>query len=167
MNTSRRVAILVVVFLLIAATPASAVSEGESANQDTCISAFGTPLERDLFSLINDARRARDREPLVLCESLNEVAQAHARDMIERDCFSHRSPKSKTPGGRVRSAGISARRVGENLAGNTHVLGAHRQLMASRGHRFNLLSAHYDTVGLAVVPGGRYGKMIVQIFTGN
>lgn len=124
-----------------------------------------SPLELELLSLVNAEREEGELGPLALCPELSRVARLHAEEMIELDFFGHLSPVTGSPANRVRRAGLLYLRVGENLAGNATVSGAHRMLMLSRAHRANLLNPGYEHLGLAVVRGGRYGLMIVQLFT--
>ena len=142
------------------------VSENKSEENVAANEVF-SPLELELLSLINEVRQENDLLPLKVNPVLAKVARQHAVEMIEYDYFSHRSPYSGSPAARVRTAGLSVTRVGENLAGNTCVTNAHEMLMSSRAHRGNVLSDSYAYIGLGVVKGGRYGKMIVQVFTDN
>ena len=42
--------------------------------------------------------------------------------------------------------------------------GAHKSLMASPGHRKNILNPNYTHIGIGIVEGGVYGKMFTQLF---
>lgn len=139
--------------------PPSSLKDEAAAND------LFSPLELELLSLINGEREEQDLQPLTLCFELCGVARLHAEEMIDLGYFGHRSPKTGSPGDRVRRAGLSYDSVGENLAGNTSVSHAHQMLMLSRAHRANLLNPDYGHLGVAVLRGGRYGLMIVQIFT--
>ncbi len=137
-------------------------SEDKAAAED-----LFSPLELELLSMLNDARQQQDLSPLQPSHRLAEIARSHAEEMIELDYFSHRSPKRGSPAARVRDAGVDTCRVGENLAGNTCVSHAHEMLLASRAHRANMMNTSYEFVGIAVVSGSRYGKIIVQLFAGD
>ena len=81
--------------------------------------------------------------------------------------FDHTSPTYGSPYEMERRAGISARVMGaENLAMSRDVDRAHLQLMASEGHRANLLNPAHDAIGVAVVPVP-YGVLVVQLFLGG
>ena len=42
---------------------------------------------------------------------------------------------------------------------------AHTGLMNSPGHKANILSREYRTIGIGIVDGGQYGLMVTQEFT--
>lgn len=122
-------------------------------------------LEARLFASINQEREREGLQALTWDPALSRVAEAHARDMIDHDYFGHISSTDGTPAGRAHRGGIAFKRLGENLAGNTDVADAHRMLMASPTHRANILDSGFSHVGIAVVKGGPYGYMIVEMFT--
>lgn len=157
--------------LVLALSPAAGAVEGIS-DEDVDVPAhrgenitehLSSPMEQELLSLVNEAREEGGLQPLALSCELLRVARGHADEMIEMEYFSHRSPVTGSPRDRVRQAGLSPLRVGENLAGNTSVVAAHLMLMGSPAHRANILGP-YEVAGLAVVRGGPYGMMIVQMF---
>lgn len=117
-----------------------------------------------LIKLINLERTKEGVRALETDEALAEVAEQHAIDMIETHYFGHVSRTTGTLAARLRKAGIQFSKAGENLAGCTSVELAHDLLMASAPHKANILSPHYSKVGVAVVEGGPYGMMIVEVF---
>lgn len=120
----------------------------------------------DLVALINAARAAAGVAPVTLDPVLTAAAEAKARDMIAHGYFGHRSPVYGTPGQLVRRFGSRYSAVAENLAGGTDAALAHARFMDSPAHRRNILAPQYRQVGVAVVPGGPYGGMIVELFGG-
>jgi len=66
----------------------------------------------------------------------------------------------------MRAAGISYRTAGENIAGNPSAAGAMRAWMNSPGHRANILNPNFTRIGIGVVDGGPYGKILTQHFIG-
>ncbi len=120
-----------------------------------------------LGSLVNEERQAHSLPPLTLDQSLCEVARNHAADMIKTGYFGHVSPTGATPSTRLSRAGISFRKTGENLAGHTSVTKAHGMLMTSAAHRGNILNPEFHKMGIAVVSGGPYGMMIVEVFVAD
>jgi len=153
-------AVLLVVALFVIPPAACAAATGATV----------TPPAADagaaawLLAQVNVERRAAGREPLVADPALADVAAAHARDMIARQYFAHIAPGGATPATRLHRAGIHFQAAGENLAGHTSVAGAHAMLMASPGHRAVILGPAFTRAGIAVVPGGPYGLMIVEVF---
>jgi uncharacterized protein YkwD len=117
-----------------------------------------------LASLVNQERGTSSVAPLEMDEELCRVALDHAVDMIARGYFGHSSPHGVTLSTRLRKAGIPFRKASENLAGNASVVLAHRMLMDSPSHKGSILNPEFKKMGLAVVRGGPYGMMIVEIF---
>lgn len=117
-----------------------------------------------MLELINQERGQRGLETLKFDGQLAAVAEEHAHDMINRDYFAHHCPGGVSPADRVRNAEVPFGIMGENLAGNTDVRHAHGMLMDSPGHRDNILHQRFQRVGVSIVDGGRYGKMMVMKF---
>jgi uncharacterized protein YkwD len=84
--------------------------------------------------------------------------------MLAKGYFSHVSPQGKDALVRVQEAQISVLSVGENLANAPTVDVGHAGLMASPGHRRNIVSRDFNQVGIGVIDAGKHGKMIVEVF---
>src|SRR5206468_3912660 len=108
----------------------------------------------------------RGLRPLAMDQRLREVARAHSAEMFQLGYFSHNSPVSGSPADRLRRAGLSLAIAGENLAYAPSVEVAHQGLMASPGHRANILEAGYSRVGIGVQSAGLFGRMFTQEFGG-
>ncbi|MDQ3855265.1 MAG: CAP domain-containing protein, partial [Chloroflexota bacterium] len=121
--------------------------------------------ETEMLRLINRDRRTNGLQPLKMDEPLRQVARAHSREMFERSYFSHTSPSTGSPGDRLEKAGVPFLVAGENLAYQPNVRIAHEKLMASPGHRKNLLSPRFRRVGIGIISAGLYGNMYTQDFT--
>lgn len=122
--------------------------------------------EQRMLQLVNQERAAAGLAPLKANMELVRLARLKAQDMIKLNYFSHTSPTYGSPFDMIKSAGISYRYAGENLAGAYSVDVAHTNLMNSPGHRANILNANFKEVGIGVINGGPYGKMFVQMFIG-
>ena len=120
--------------------------------------------ERQLVDLVNEERTRRGIKSLVLDERLVSVARAHSQEMFTLKYFSHESPVSGSPFDRLKSAGITYSRAGENLAYAQSVSVAHRALMESPGHRENILRSEFTRIGIGVINAPAYGRMITQLF---
>ena len=120
--------------------------------------------ERQLVDLVNEERTQRGIKSLVLDERLVSVARAHSQEMFTLKYFSHESPVSGSPFDRLKSAGITYSRAGENLAYAQSVSVAHRALMESPGHRENILRSEFTRIGIGVINAPAYGRMITQLF---
>ena len=113
-------------------------------------------MERETVAAVNEVRRRRGLEELVSAPDLAEVAQAHSEDMALRSYFAHRAPDGRWVDDRVRDAGISFRRLAENLhksrGAEKPVQTAVESWMTSRRHREAMLTPDYTytAVGVAV-----------------
>jgi len=67
-------------------------------------------------SLLNNLRISRGTTPVAFDARLNEAAQLHAQDMVDRGYFAHDTPEGLNPGDRIIAAGYNPRRWGENIA---------------------------------------------------
>ena len=119
--------------------------------------------EYEVLGLLNRYRRRMGRLPLALSAPLYKAASQHAKEMRDRDYFSHDSPVAQyaTPAKRAAWAGYEqARSVGENIAmGTTDGARAYKMWCESPPHHRNLLGAAYREVGVA-----RAGRHWTQLF---
>jgi uncharacterized protein YkwD len=120
--------------------------------------------ERQLFDLVNEERTQRGVAALEWDERLVPVARAHSEEMFKLKYFSHDSPVAGSPFDRLKAAGITYSRAGENLAYAQSVAVAHRALMDSPGHRENILRPEFTRIGIGAISAGPYGRMITQLF---
>jgi uncharacterized protein YkwD len=129
------------------------------------------PLNEDILKahLFEQIQLQRDREglgPLMENETLEEVAEDHACEMIEGEFFAHIDPYTDAnPGERVTLSGYTFVLVGENLAaGQRRVSDVVEQWMASPGHRANILGETWRETGIAIRSGGEHDVYWVQVF---
>jgi uncharacterized protein YkwD len=120
--------------------------------------------ERQVFDLVNEERTQRGLDALAWDERLVPVARSHSEEMFKLKYFSHESPVTGTPFDRLKAAGVTYSRAGENLAYAQSVSVAHRALMQSPGHRENILRREFTRIGIGVVNAGAYGRMVTQLF---
>lgn len=125
-----------------------------------------TANEKQMFDLVNQERTKQGLAPLKVNMELQKLARLKAKDMIDKNYFSHQSPTYGSPFDMMNKYGVSYRTAGENIAGNSSVQGAHTSLMNSDGHRKNILNSAFTEAGIGIVDGGPYGKMFVQMFKG-
>ena len=121
--------------------------------------------EAAMLVLLNHERTTRGLPALTFNDTARTVARAHSTDMFARGYFSHINPEGKNPFDRMRAGGVKFGSAGENLALAPTLALAHTGLMNSPGHRANILSPNYTTVGIGIVDGGPYGLMVTQDFT--
>ena len=121
--------------------------------------------ENAMLVLVNHERTTRGLGALTMNAKARAVARAYSAEMFAKGYFSHIDPKGNSPFDRMHAAGIQFGSAGENLALAPTLQLAHQGLMNSPGHRANILSKNYHTVGIGIIDGGPYGLMITQDFT--
>jgi uncharacterized protein YkwD len=120
--------------------------------------------EKQMFDLVNDERANVGLPALQWDDRLVPVGRAHSEEMFRQKYFSHTSPTAGSPFDRLKAAGITYTRAGENLAYAQSVTIAHRGLMESQGHRENILRPELTRIGIGVISAGPYGRMFTQMF---
>lgn len=123
----------------------------------------------DLLRAVNAQRLSQGRHALQPDPRLDQAAQAHARDMLERAYYEHESPDGSRVADRVRAAGYGkARRVTENIAkGLFSPDEVVARWMASSGHRRGILSTKVDRLGSGIAFGENargFEVVWVQVF---
>lgn len=128
-----------------------------------------TVYERAMLDLVNGERAAAGLKPLRLELRLNDSAEDHSAWMIEADVFSHTGRNGSDAGQRMREAGFPFEgdwTWGENVALQSErgaegvaddVADLHRGLMASEGHRANILNPDFEVMGIGVERGAYEG----------
>jgi uncharacterized membrane protein required for colicin V production len=120
--------------------------------------------ERQMLELVNDERRSVGLRELQWDDRLVPVARQHSEEMFRLKYFSHTSPVTGSPFDRLKAAGITYTRAGENLAYAQSVTIAHLGLMESQGHRENILRPEFTRFAVGVMSAGPYGRMFTQLF---
>ena len=124
--------------------------------------------EAALLHLLNEDRARAGLRPLALDRRLADVARGHCRDMLAHGFVGHVSPTTGDAAARTERAKIAAALVLENVARASTPGEVERGLMASPGHRRNILSAEATKVGIgAVLSDGVAGArelLVTQLF---
>ncbi len=138
--------------------------------------AFLDEIETVSLRLVNEERLRAKLPPLLLDDRLSAAARAHSRDMLVRGFFDHVSPEGLTPADRI--AGVHRRHIGtsgENIWGQTGANGgkagsvaalAIKGLMASPGHRENILRETFTHIGVGAAGDGQHVRL-TQLFGGR
>ena len=149
----------------------------------TALEASPQPATGDLaqlrgraLALVNEARERHGLAHLELGADLNEAAQAHARDMLERGYYAHVSPEGETVADRYRATGGSPwHLVAENIArclgcelppSTARVEALHEGWMKSPPHRENILRRGLDRFGFGIIVRQDQRLYAVQTFAG-
>ncbi len=64
----------------------------------------------------------------------------------------------------LREAGMDFTRAGENIASSQSYVVSHHRLMASDGHRRNILNPNYTHIGIGIVDQTPSGVYVTQLF---
>lgn len=150
----------------------SGSSSGSSTNTKTNTNTTQTTSgltadEQEVFNLINQQRTSAGLSALKIDSELQNVAREKAKDMVNKNYFSHTSPTYGSPFDMMKKFGISYKTAGENIAGNSSNSGAVNAWMNSEGHRANILNSSFNYTGIGVVSSPKYGKIYVQMFIGR
>lgn len=107
-------------------------------------------LERASWELVNRVRQSQGLPALIWDPTLAQLARDHSAEMERLDYVGHRSPQRGSFDMRLDEAGIHAPLALENVASG---FGPHEildRLMASPGHRFNILHPKVTHLGVGV-----------------
>lgn len=125
-----------------------------------------TADESYILEQVNAERAKAGLAPLQVDYRLAQNARTKSQDMITQGYFDHQSPSLGSPFDQMNRAGITYQYAGENIAANSTAAGAMESWMNSPGHRANILNPNFTHIGIGVVDGGQYGKMLTQQFIG-
>lgn len=120
-------------------------------------------MAQQILALVNQERAAAGLSALVLDGSVTQAATVRAGEL--QSSFSHTRPDGSSCFTALQQAGVSYRGAGENIAyGQSTAQAVMTAWMNSSGHRANILSESFTTlgVGYTVVNGTPYW---VQMFT--
>lgn len=127
-----------------------------------------TAPERRLLRWTNAARRSARLPALRLHPALLRAARAKCAEILRTRQVRHDGPHWASPLELQRGHGVRLRVMGaENLAWQADLARAFLALMASPGHRANMLFAEHDRVGLCVRPTWPRGVAVCLEFGGT
>jgi uncharacterized protein YkwD len=110
-------------------------------------------VARSNFAALNNTRVRQGLAPLQWDNAAAAVAEGHSQDMLANNFVGHDSPRTGDVEARFRRAGIGMAVLRENVARGYGPRGIHESLMASPGHRVNILAADVTHVGIGAVIG--------------
>jgi uncharacterized protein YkwD len=156
---------LALIVFFVAAPAASAAGACSAANASVK-TVSKRALVRATLCQLNVERARNGLRPLRLNRRLSSAARRHSRAMARRHFFSHTSPDGATFLDRIRSTGYlrGARSwsVGENIAYGSGRLQTPRSIgvawMNSPGHRANILSRSFRSIGIGISAGTPFGS---------
>jgi len=144
----------VMVLLLGVSLSVGARADADSGVPATPLASGGAALgpgELTVVKLINSFRERNGVPSLLVGTALSRAAQAHSTDMARRGYFDHGAFAT-----RLRSFGVRAPYLGENIAAGTRPLTPAtivRMWIQSPPHRENLLDRSFRRIGVGVAGG--------------
>ena len=118
-----------------------------------------------ILKLLNQERSKAGVPALKLSDKLTNIAYTKAKDMADKNYFSHESPTYGSPFDMLKQFGVSYSYAGENIAaGQKTAEEVMNSWMNSSGHRQNILNKNYTELGVGFYRGGQYGTEWVQLF---
>ena len=115
--------------------------------------------EKRIFEELNNERISHGLNALQWDDHTASAARAHAQLLAENGKLSHQFPGENSLPERLGETGVRFTVSAENVARTEFVEDVHPALMASAGHRANILNTAYNAVGIGVVEEG--GKIHV------
>lgn len=113
-----------------------------------------------LFALVNQDRADAGLPPVAARGDVESIAVGHSFAMAKSGSIWHNDDYF-TESTRAR---LGASVLGENVASNSSIDDANRRLMASPGHRANLLDRRFSVIGIGVVDDGTGYLYITEDF---
>lgn len=121
----------------------------------------------EVFSLLNSERSSNGQTALKYSSAAAEIAQKKAEDMAANKYFSHTSPTYGSAFDMLKAAGVTYSSAGENIAkGQKSPSAVMNSWMNSSGHRANILSSSYSSVGIGCAADSSGTLYWVQVFIG-
>ncbi len=141
-------------------TPATQPGTQPAAHQPTAV-------EQEVLDLMNQYRAAEGLPPLTYASHLYPAVKLRAQEI--QQTWSHTRPDGRRYNTALTDCGLSLTGWhGENCAkGYKDAKTMVEALMASDGHRKNILFPSYDCVGICVLDGPNGSYYMVQIFEGK
>lgn len=137
--------------------------EGDSGTT-TCGEMTGMACE--VLMAVNQERGTRGLAALAALSQCVLEAQSHATDMVQRDFFAHDSP-TETTSQRFARFGLANSYWGENIAaGYKSAAQVMAGWMSSTGHRNNILSPNFRSMGVGMATDAQGMVFWVQCFSG-
>ncbi|AFS77422.1 putative sporulation protein YkwD [Gottschalkia acidurici 9a] len=121
-------------------------------NQDQSTPSNVSSIESEVVRLVNVERSKQGLAPLKMSAELSKVARTKSQDMADKNYFSHTSPTYGSPFDMMKQFGIKYNTAGENIAkGYDSAQSVVTGWMNSPGHRANILSSNFGTIGVGYV----------------
>ncbi len=138
---------------------------GDSDAQKSEVTQAEMTQAEAVLKLVNQERKKAGVPELTLSQKLTDIAYTKAKDMADKNYFSHQSPTYGSPFDMLKQFGVSYTYAGENIAaGQKTAEEVMNSWMNSSGHKANILNKNYTQLGVGFYRGGQYGTEWVQLF---
>ena len=157
------ISVLAVIPIMAGEGPEPAAPEYAEGQAETDVDSFVDKLS----ALIAETRAARKLPALKVDKRLVRIARAHSEDMDAHHFVAHTSKITGEATERLGKAGLKARVLLENIGRGYSASEIHEGLMASPGHRANILHPDARQMGLGVViqrEGDRIAFLVTELF---
>lgn len=135
-----------------------------SDTSDKPTSSFISEIEQSIFQQVNAERAKAGLPALSYNNTMQKYARIKSQDMGDKNYFDHKDPNGNLITVKMQQDGVSYQAWGENIAylsgytGNSTIA---KQFMTnwmnSSGHRANILSSDYTSIGIGVYKiGNKY-----------
>ncbi|WP_291650272.1 CAP domain-containing protein [Clostridium sp.] len=135
-------------------------NSGQESNQKPNISdssSYISEIEQAIFQRVNQERAAAGLPALSYNGTMEHYARIKSKDMGDRGYFDHKDPQGKLITEQMKADGVSYSAWGENIAyiqgvsGNATLATQFMDnWMNSPGHRANILSSNFSSIGIGV-----------------
>ncbi|EKQ57389.1 MAG: putative cell wall binding protein [Clostridium sp. Maddingley MBC34-26] len=110
--------------------------------------------ENKILQLMNEKRTEAGLSPLILDNTLLQIARYKSNHMIQYNYFDHTTPQGNDWTSWLNTIGYRYATTGENIAyNNFDPVELFNQWWNSSGHRANMMNSSYTKVGIGVIYG--------------
>ena len=120
-------------------------------------SSYIAQIEQMIFNKVNEERAKAGVAPLSYSNTMQKYARIKSEDMGLRKYFSHEDPNGQLITAKMKADGVSYNAWGENIAylsgysGDSNIANQFmNNWMNSSGHRANILSPNFTSIGIGV-----------------
>lgn len=142
-------------------------NESENGGQNNNVQnqgAYISEIEQLIFNSVNSERINNGLSPLSYNNTMQKYARIKSNDMGVRNYFDHKDPEGNLITVKMKNDGVTYNAWGENIAyisgmtGNSAIASKFmNNWMNSPGHRQNILSTNYTSIGVGVYKiGNKY-----------
>lgn len=138
----------------------SNTNSGQESNQKPNVSdssSYIAEIEQAIFQRVNQERAAAGLPALSYNGTMEYYARVKSKDMADRGYFDHKDPQGNLITEQMKADGVSYNAWGENIAyiqgvsGNATLATQFMDnWMNSSGHRANILSSNFTSIGIGV-----------------